>query len=138
MEVIRDAPSMTRALRTTLNPWLKRLLTLRRDQLGEDGIEIGGLGPVVIVEPSDTLDAIEQAIGVPIATNLVDGIAWPDPDYVPSWEWCQSDHGWYEIVYVLTDAGDGVVLLVPDRDGIDPILLAIIRTFADRDDGNHA
>ncbi|PZU08517.1 hypothetical protein [Sphingomonas sp.] len=133
MQIITDAQSMARAIATALNPWLKHMLALRSIQLLEADIEIGELGPFIIVEPGDGLAAVETAAGIPIATNLVDGAAWPDPDFVPNWEWVRSDHGWREIVFVTSDAGGGAILFVPDREGIDPTLLAIIRAFADRD-----
>jgi hypothetical protein len=132
MLIINDAPSMTRALATMTDQWLKRTLALRRIQLIDAEIEIGELGPFIIVEPGDPLKVIETATGIPIATNLIDGAVWPSPDFVPSWEWCRSDEGWHELVYVLSDDGSGAVLFVPDREGIDPILSAIIRTFADQ------
>jgi hypothetical protein len=125
---------MARAITTTLNPWLKHMLALRRIQLLEADIEIGELGPIILVESGNNLAAIEQAAGVPIATNLVDGAGWPDPDFVPNWEWCRlSRSGWAEAVFVTSDDGSGAVLFVPDYEGIDPTLLAIIHAFADRD-----
>ena len=93
------------------------------------GYVVGDLGPIVVVDTGDTLAAVEQAAGLPIATNLVDGLSFPDPDFMPSWEWCQEDHGWFEALYVTSDDGSGAVLYVPDRDGIDPTLRAIVRTF---------
>lgn len=134
MLVITDAPSMTRILATTLNPWLKHVLALRQIQLLEADVEIGELGPIIIVEPGDALPAIERTAGLPISMNLVDGATWPSPDFAPNWEWCRrSKNGWAEAAFVLSDDGAGAVLFVPDREGVDPTLLAIIRAFADRD-----
>ena len=130
MILIEDPRGMDRAINTTLNPGLRLLLVRRRDQLTGDDIQIGELGPMLIIEAGDTLEAIEAVAGLPIATNLVDGARFPDPDYVPSWEWVQSANGWHEIVYVTSDDGGGVILFVPEREGIDATLLAIIHTFA--------
>jgi len=130
--LIIDTPSaMTRAIATTNNPWLRRRLLLRRDQLFDADCLVGDLGPLIVVLPGDTLADVERAAGLPIATNLVDGAVFPAPDYMPSWEACERDHGWYEITYVLSDDGSGAVIFLPDRDGVDPTLRAIARAHAD-------
>lgn len=127
MTIIETPEAMARA---TCNPWLRKRLALYAERLAEAGCSVGELGPVIIVEPGDTLSAIERAGGIVIGTNLVDGLAFPDPGFVPNWEACNGDHGWYEIAFVSGDDGGGAVLFVPDRDGIDPALLAIIHAFA--------
>ena len=131
MTIIDSSQAMARVLASTPDPWLKQMLTLRRDQHREADCDLGDLGPIVIVEPGDALSAIEQAAGVPIATNLVDGITFPDPAFMPSWEFCEAHQGWHEIVYVTCDDGSGAVLFVPDRDGIDATLMAIIHAYGD-------
>ena len=128
--LIIDTPlAMARAKQTLLNPWLRRRLALRERQVFDAGCRVGDLGPIVVVQTGDTLAAVEAAAGLPIATNLVDGATWPSPDFVPSFEWAEQDHGWHELVYVTSDDGSGAVVLVPDRDGIDPTLRAIVQTF---------
>lgn len=113
------------------DPPLRRLLEQRHKQLAGLGEPAG----IYIVEPGDTLADIEKAAGFPIATNLADGAIFPDPDFVPSWEWVQTHEGWREIVYILSDDDGGTVLLVPRHDDIDPTLHAILRAFA-LEDGN--
>ncbi|KQM13897.1 hypothetical protein ASE49_12755 [Novosphingobium sp. Leaf2] len=108
---------MARALATYLNPWLLRRLVLYRDRLHEAGSDVGELGPVIIVDPGDTLQDIEKAAGIAIGG---------DPDM----EVCVLDNGWAELVFVTSDDGSGAVILIPDREGIDPDLLAIVRTHA--------
>ena len=130
--LIIDSPlAMARARATFMNPWLRRLLAVRDRQVFDAGCRVGDLGPIVVVDSGDTLAQVEAAAGLPIATNMVDGVSYPDPDYTPSWEWCEGDHGWYEILYVTADDGGGAVILVPDRDGVDPTLRALVQTYAD-------
>ena len=128
--LIIDTPlAMARARATILNPWLRRRLALRERQVFDAGCRVGDLGPIIVVQNHDPLSDVERAAGLPIATNLVDGAAYPDPDFVPSWEWCEGDHGWFELLYVTSDDGSGAVLFVPDRDGVDATLRAIVRMF---------
>lgn len=132
MTIIIDNPlAMARAIAATRNFWLRHRLSLRNDQLFDAECVVGDLGPIIIVETGDALAEVERAAGVPIATNLVDCAVYPAPDYVPSWETCERDHGWYEITYVTSDDGSGAVIFLPDRVGIDPTLRAIVHAYAD-------
>ena len=117
MEIINTPEAMTRALAAYMNPWLLRRLEQHRDRLHEADCDVGELGPVIIVDPGDTLAAIEKAAGV-----IIGGDAEPEVAIL--------DHGWAEIVFVTSDDGSGAVILIPDREDIDPDLLAIVRTHA--------
>lgn len=114
--IIIDTPSTwTRTTASTLNPWLKQRLTHWRGWLAEAGCEIGDLGPIIIVENGDTIDAVERHALVTLSGD-------------PGWETCIEEHGWHEFVFVTADDGSGAIILIPDRDGIDPALRAIVRT----------
>lgn len=117
MEIIDTPEAIATALATYRNPWLLRRLVLYQANLQEAECEIGELGPVIIVDPTDTATAIEQAAGVELSGD-------------PTWESCIIDHGWCEVVFVTSDDGSGAVILMPDRNDIDPTLQAIIRTHA--------
>lgn len=117
MLVITDAAAMARALASSLDPQLKDLLALRRDQLLRDTAgeyELGELVHIVVVQPGDRIADIEVAANFPLFTE-------------PAFEWTQ-DHGQYlESVVILADDGFGIAIFVPDTDGIDPAMLAILR-----------
>ncbi|MBB4155440.1 hypothetical protein GGQ80_003363 [Sphingomonas jinjuensis] len=83
-------------------------------------------------------DAMEAAAGVPVATNMVEGSRWGDPDFEPSFEWAEDHGGVFELLFVLTDDGGGVTLFVPDQQGIDPTLLAIASRYAEPAKADHA
>jgi hypothetical protein len=102
---------------------IRHLLEQRREQLAEFG-EPADLGGFYIIEPGDTLPAIEQSIGFPIATRF------PDPAFVPTWEWIENHGTFWEAPFVLCDDGSGFLLLVPDRPDIDAELLALMRAYA--------
>lgn len=120
MLIIDTAAAMAHALDRPLDPDFRQLLTLRRDQAGD-------AARFIVVQPGDTIISIEEAIGFPVM--LHDG-----DDAAPAWEWAQRhDGGWIEVVFVLSDDGPADVLLVPDRDGTDADLIALlhIHTAAD-------
>lgn len=125
---IRSSADMARALALPLEPELLELLALRRDQLLEhDEYDLGELAHFLVVEPADTIAAIEGVVGVPLTTNLVDGSKFGDPGFTANFEYVERHGPWFEAVTIVSDDGFGIVLLVPDRPGIHPVLLGLVR-----------
>lgn len=48
------------------------------------------------------------------------------------WEYIDRLDGWYEAVFIRSDAGEGDVVLIPDQPDIDSDLLAVCRDHAER------
>ena len=66
MFIIKGEADLARALASPLDADLKRLLSLRRDQLLHDtDYELDELAKFVIAQPGDPLDALEAALGFP-------------------------------------------------------------------------
>lgn len=112
MLIIDSTAAMARALDQPLDPDLKRLLGLRRDQLAE--------ARFIVVDASDTIASIERAIGFPLLL-----------DDQPTWEWAERHGSVIEVAFIFGDAAD--VLLVPDRDGTDAALIALLHLHAAED-----
>jgi hypothetical protein len=127
---IRNSADMDRALVSLLDPALRRLLTLRRDQLAEDKLDLDEIVHIIIVRPGDTLAEVEAEAGVAIATNLVDGSRLGDPEFEPLFEYVTRKDGWLEGVMILSDDGFGLVLFVPDTIEIDPAISLLLRRHA--------
>jgi hypothetical protein len=127
---IRNNADMDRALVSLLDPALRRLLTLRRDQLTEDGLDLNEIVHILIVRPGDTLAEVEAEAGVAIATNLVDGSRLGDPEFEPLFEYVTRKDGWLEAVMILSDDGFGLVLFVPDTIDVDPAISLLLRRHA--------
>ncbi|WP_150291710.1 hypothetical protein [Sphingobium estronivorans] len=120
MHIFQTWQELAAYLDTPIASDLKCLLQTRRDQLLKYG-DLSELGIFVIVQPGDTMTAIEDATGWPI---LMDG--------VPAFEWVQRHGTIFEMPFVLSDSGAGHVLIVPDAEGIDPTLLDLCRAYADQ------
>ena len=59
----------------------------------------------ILVEPGDSIAALEQAIEWPILGNLFDDTRYGNEDFAPSFE-ALEDHGYcYEMVFVFSDDG---------------------------------
>lgn len=72
-------------------------------------------GEFVIVEAGDTLSSIEAYLGREIIGNF---------EWLVEWPCC------YEAVFVLSDDGCGIDLLIPKSEAIDADLLAICEQWA--------
>ncbi len=117
MLTITDGRSITRALSTSIDPPLKRLLIKRRDQLGGD---INGLARFLIAGPLDVLDTLETELGFPVRG---------DSELSFGCEWV-ADHGtFFEAVWILTDDGFAHVALITKHAGIDPELLRLCEMY---------
>jgi hypothetical protein len=122
MLIINNPDSLARALNSCLAENIKRLLAARADLID--------LATFVIPAPGDSMADIEAAAGIPIGTNFIDGVRYGDPEYVPSFEWVMLHGDIFEMVLVLDDEGNGVVLIIPDFEGVDPVLLSLARDHA--------
>ena len=129
---IFDSAAMERVLATLPSARLRALLSQRLTQLtGPAGGEFADLAHFVVIEPRDTLSAIESALGFPIG---VDGIRFGEADFSPSWEWSEDHGAFFELVFIFTDDGFAHVLFVLDDEELDAALLAMCREHCRRPD----
>ena len=123
---INDGAALAAALKAPLDDRLRRLLTKRCDQLLSDTecqYDLGELVQIIVVEPGDSITAIETTAGYPIIRS-------------PIFEWVALHGGWFEGIAVLSDDGFGIALFVPNDDRVDPKLLSLMREQAEPT--NHA
>lgn len=119
MLTITNSAEMANVLSTMTDATLKRVLTDRVEQLAEyDGYDLRELAHFLIVQPGDTLDTIETALGFSPVTSLAEVL---------------SDHGgWFEAVFILSDDGFGWVVLVPDDPAIPTKLRELCRDSSEQ------
>ena len=109
---ITDGGSLSRALKLPIDLQLKQLLIERRDQLGH---EIFNEARFVIVQPGDSVNALEAELGFSVFQNPADGTRFGEPDFTPGWEWL-AYHGFcFEMVFIFDDSGFAHVVLVENR-----------------------
>jgi hypothetical protein len=91
----------------------------------------GRHGYMILVEPGDKVDAIEKTSGCPVLRNSFDDAHFGDAEFSPAAEIVEEHRGFFELVYLFSDSGDGVVqLFVPKAEGVDLQLLAMCAQFA--------
>jgi len=128
MLTITDRGSLSRALKKPLDLRLKRLLIERRDQLGGD---ITGIARFVIVQPGDSLRALEGELGTDIFTDA-DGLTFPHPGFSGRWDWLaiHSDGQIFEMCLEGTDAFS-LIVLVQNSPMQNRLLRALCLTYAE-------
>ena len=82
----------------------------------------------ILVEPFDSIDALEQSTGCPIITSWFSDAVYPHEDFAPSFEFVEEHPTFYEMVFVLTD--DNTTVLIVPKSGSDPLLLTLCEEFS--------
>lgn len=87
-------------------------------------------GYIIVLEPGDSSEGLEQESGCPVLHDVFDEMAFGDPDFQPAAEVMEEHEGCYELGFVLNDDGFTVVIFVPKDDGIDEELLSMCAEFS--------
>ena len=112
------------------DPDIRRLVSLRMSQLGNgEPYNPQAHGEMYVTENGDTVEALEEATGVPIVTNPFDGLRYGHPDFTPVAEFIESHSTCYELAFQLSDES-AVAIFIPKHPSIDPELTAFCATFA--------
>ncbi|MFZ2171441.1 MAG: hypothetical protein WAW61_17605, partial [Methylococcaceae bacterium] len=87
-------------------------------------------GFFILVEPGDTSEQIEMATGYSLLKSLFSDTEYGDPDFSPDFEYLEDQGGFYEAVFIFTDSGFGVVIIIPKEEGIDGRILELCSEYA--------
>ena len=112
------------------NPAIRELVQQRINDLGGESFDSNELGYFLVVESSDTLEALSAQLGFYILHNRFTGIRFNATGFTPSFEFIEEFPACYDMVFVLDDTGIGVEIFVPKEEGIDPDLIAMCRMYA--------
>ena len=116
MHYIRTAEAMARVLDTPLEPELQTILSEHRERLaGYYGFSFEELAEFLIVERGDTLADSEDKYGRRLVEHDI---------FVMPVELAFRHSTWIEVIFILSDDGFGLVLLVETGEGTDPSLLS--------------
>jgi hypothetical protein len=112
------------------NPAIRELVHQRINDLGGESFDSSELGYFLVVESSDTIEAIQKQVGFNILHNRLTGVRFNATGFTPSFEFIEEFPACYDMVFVLDDTGIGIELFVPKEEGIDPDLTAMCRMYA--------
>ena len=126
MLILRDPA----ALSGVSDPAIAQLLALRFEQLSEDepyDPDINGF--FILVEPRDTVSALEAASGCWITQGLFSDARYGEEGFSPCFEFLEEHPFCFDMVFILNDGGYGVLFVIP-KSGIDEELLRYCREYA--------
>ena len=132
MIVLRD-PQATSQI---TDPYIRDLVALRFAQvLAGEPYDYDRHGYMVVVEPGDTVEQLEQEIGLPILHGLFDDLPFGHPDFSPCTEAIEEFNNGkgntvFEATFITSDDGAGSLVFIPAKEGIPADLLAMCRSFA--------
>ena len=87
-------------------------------------------GYFVVAENGDTPEMLEKECGGAITHNPCTELSFGQPGFTPVWECLEEHQTCFEMVFVLSDGGFGVVLIIPKQSGIDAELLHLCSVYA--------
>ena len=115
------------------DPLLRDLIEQRILEISDGGQWDSTLyGNFIVVEPGDSVAALEAESGCCLLTGRFTDAHFGEPGFVPSFEFIEEYANCYEGVWILSDDGFGVVILIPNVVGIDPALMSMCATYAMR------
>ncbi|MGB2832941.1 MAG: hypothetical protein WBC07_08290 [Methylotenera sp.] len=87
-------------------------------------------GEFALVEAGDRIAEIQAATGCQLMHGLFNESRYGDAEFMPSFEWLVEHPSFYEAVFIFSDDGFGVDLLIPKASGIDDELLTMCAKYA--------
>jgi len=131
MIVLRD-PQATSQI---TDPYIHELVSLRWSQiLAGEPYDYDRHGYMVVVEPGDTVEQLEQEIGLPLLHGLFDDVPYGHPNFTPCFdileEHSNEQYRIYEMVFISNDDGFATTVFVPVTEGTDSRLLAMLAAYS--------
>lgn len=113
------------------DPFIQALLVQRFKDISIDGYSWDELGFFVVVQPGDSVAKVEQESGAWITTAIFGDARYGDPDFSPCFDVLERHDGHcYELVEIMNDSGFGVVVIIPEVDGMDDELIRFCQEYA--------
>lgn len=92
---------------------LQQLVRNRLESLiQEDADHTALLLAVMVMEEGDTTADLEEALGFSVVRNRWNGLTPDAEQFTPSWDALDEHPDWYELTFILSDAGEGMVVFI--------------------------
>ena len=127
MIVLRDPQQLTQVVQSDIKTFLQERFD---DICNPEPYNPDEHGFFILVEPGDNSEQIESATGYSLLKSLFNGTVYGDPDFSPDFEYLEDHGSFCEAVYIFTDSGFAVVMIVPKDEGIDGRILELCTEFA--------
>lgn len=113
MHILRTAPALRAFLQTSADAKLAALIAHRVAELAEHADEISDLVAFVVVLPGDSAEHLDAALGG-LLSRRFEPLPFGAPGFTPWWDGLALHAGWFELTYVLSDSGFGLVVYVSE------------------------
>jgi hypothetical protein len=115
MQVIRTLDDA----RTVTDEGIRSLIERRIHDLSEgEPFDADTTGYFVVVQAGDTVEALNEQLGFHILCNRFDGTRFDEPGFNRSFEVLEEHRTCFEIVFVISDDGFGVLVFIPKSPGV--------------------
>lgn len=106
MNIVSFSTDMFDAAANHPEPAFRSLLSRLLAAISCDGeFDLSELLRLVIIDPGDTLEAVNAELGFTLTTD---------------WEACDREGDWTALIYVLSDWGEGLLVIINTQPDIDP------------------
>ena len=130
MRVLHRAESINSEIRSSHDPAVAHLLALHvRFAIDSDDPDMALL-TVLMIEQGDTLQTIDREMDGHFLENYYSDQRYGDPGFKPCFETLEEYPTFYEMLFVQSDEGHCVDVLIPKDSGIDHELLALCARHA--------
>ena len=128
MQIVRD-PSLAN---TVENAEIRSLIQKLYSEICDGApFEYDRHGYMVVVEPGDTVQSLEEATGCSILKDPTNDARLGDPSFVPAFEFIDEHSSCYRLDLTINDDGFGVAIIVPKAEGINSELLQLCARYAE-------
>lgn len=87
-------------------------------------------GYLIVVEPGDTVAALEKESRCRILYNIFDDTHFGSPNFTPACEFLDEYEFCFDMLFILSDSGYGINFFIPKQEGIDAELLAMCSMYS--------
>ena len=127
MIILRDPHQLTQVVQPDIKAFLRRRF---HDICTPEPYDPDEHGFFILVEPGDTSEQIESDTGYSLLKSLFNGTVYGNPEFSPDFEYLEDHGSFCEAVFIFTDSGFAVVMIVPKEEGIDVGILELCAEFA--------
>lgn len=127
-----DLGSMLAFLDRPLEPAVREQIANHIHDAVSSGL--ADLTHLILVEENDTEEDFLHAVAFSPFRNPLSQTRLGDPGFSPIWCWADRLEGWgWAAVHTVGNGGFAFIILIPDKEGIDPMLRAMCREFVPTD-----
>ncbi len=114
MKMYRDIASMMALAHQTPAGNLQHLVQKRLlPNFGAAESDAALLQAILVMEEGDQAADLECALGFTVLRNRWNGLSHDAQDFTPSWDALDEHPHWFELTFILSDAGEGIVVFIP-------------------------